>query len=54
MNDKKWPLPYKKGSVYFQYQVTDYERAKKFYSEVMGFEMTWDGASSIYLQRERN
>jgi predicted enzyme related to lactoylglutathione lyase len=47
MNDKKWPLPYKKGSVYFQYQVKNYERAKKFYSEVMGFEMTWDGGTEI-------
>jgi predicted enzyme related to lactoylglutathione lyase len=47
MNDTKWPLPYKKGSVYFQYQVKDYERAKKFYSEIMGFEMTWDGGAEI-------
>lgn len=47
MKEKKWPMPYKAGSVYFQYQVKDYERAKKFYSEVMGFEMTWDGGTEI-------
>jgi predicted enzyme related to lactoylglutathione lyase len=47
MNDKKWPMPYKKGSVYFQYQVKDFDRAKKFYSEVMGFEITWDGGTEV-------
>lgn len=47
MNKKEWPMPYKKGSVYFQYQVKDYERAKKFYSETMGFEMTWDGGAEV-------
>ena len=45
MGDKKWPMPYKKGSVYFQYQVKDFDRAKKFYSEIMGFEITWDGGT---------
>ena len=47
MSEKKWPMPYKKGSVYFQYQVKDFDRAKKFYSEVMGFDITWDGRSEI-------
>ncbi|TFF92274.1 VOC family protein [Candidatus Thorarchaeota archaeon] len=47
MTDKKWPMPYKRGSVYFQYQVKDYERAKEFYSEIMGFEMTWDGGTEV-------
>jgi predicted enzyme related to lactoylglutathione lyase len=47
MSDKKWPMPYKKGSVYFQYQVKDFDRAKKFYSEIMGFEITWDGGTEV-------
>ncbi len=47
MGDKKWPMPYKKGSVYFQYQVKDFDRAKKFYSDVMGFEITWDGGAEV-------
>ena len=47
MSEKKWPMPYKKGSVYFQYQVKDFDRAKKFYSEVMGFDITWDGGAEI-------
>ena len=47
MGDKKWPMPYKKGSVYFQYQVKDFDRAKKFYSEIMGFEITWDGGAEV-------
>jgi predicted enzyme related to lactoylglutathione lyase len=47
MGDKKWPMPYKKGSVYFQYQVKDFDRAKKFYSEIMGFEITWDGSAEV-------
>ena len=34
----KYPVPYKKDSVYFQYSVKDFDRAKKFYEEVMGFE----------------
>lgn len=47
MSDKKWPMPYKEGSVYFQYQVKDFDRAKKFYSEIMGFEITWDGGTEV-------
>ena len=47
MGDKKWPMPYKKGSVYFQYQVKDFDRAKKFYSEIMGFDITWDGGTEV-------
>lgn len=47
MDDKKWPMPYKKGSVYFQYQVKDFDRAKKFYSEIMGLEITWDGGTEV-------
>ncbi|MGY5872405.1 MAG: VOC family protein [Candidatus Thorarchaeota archaeon] len=47
MGDKKWPMPYKKGSVYFQYQVKDFDRAKKFYSEIMGFDITWDGGAEV-------
>jgi len=47
MGDKKWLIPYKKGSVYFQYDVKDFDRAKKFYSEIMGFEITWDGGKEV-------
>jgi predicted enzyme related to lactoylglutathione lyase len=47
MGETKWPMPYKKGSVYFQYQVKDFDRAKKFYSEIMGFEITWDGGTDV-------
>ena len=47
MGDNKWPMPYKKGSVFFQYQVKDFDRAKKFYSEIMGFEITWDGGTEV-------
>lgn len=47
MGDKKWPMPYKEGSVYFQYQVKDFDRAKKFYSEVMGLEIKWDGGTEV-------
>jgi len=47
MSDKKWPMPYKEGSVYFQYQVKDFDRAKKFYSEIMGFDITWDGGAEV-------
>ena len=41
MGDKKWPMPYREGFVYFQYQVKDFDRAKKFYEEIMGFEKKW-------------
>ncbi len=47
MGDKKWPMPYKKGSVFFQYQVKDFDRAKKFYSEILGFEITWDSGTEV-------
>ncbi|MFW9800090.1 MAG: VOC family protein [Candidatus Thorarchaeota archaeon] len=39
----KYPVPYKEDQVYFQYDVKDFNRAKKFYEEVLGFEKTWDG-----------
>jgi len=39
----KYPVPYSKDSVYFQYDVKDFNRAKKFYEEILGFEKTWDG-----------
>ncbi len=29
--------------VYFQYDVKDFSRAKKFYADVLGLEKTWDG-----------
>lgn len=43
MTEKKFPIPYKKDQVYFQYDAKDFKRAKKFYSEILGLEKTWDG-----------
>ncbi|UCG03807.1 MAG: VOC family protein [Candidatus Heimdallarchaeota archaeon] len=40
-------FPFKKDSIYFQYNVKDIDRAKKFYSEIFGFEITWDGGSEV-------
>jgi len=39
----KYPIPYSKESVYFQYDVKDFNRAKKFYGQILGLEKTWDG-----------
>jgi predicted enzyme related to lactoylglutathione lyase len=39
----KYPVPYSKESVYFQYDVKDFNRANRFYEEILGFEKTWDG-----------
>ena len=48
MTDKKdYPIPYKTDQVYFSYDVKDYERAKKFYTEVLGFEISWDGGTEV-------
>ena len=41
----KYPIPYKKDSIYFQYHIKDFDRAKKFYEEIMGFEKVWDGGT---------
>ncbi len=43
----KYPFPYKKDSIYFQYQVKDFDRAKKFYEEIMGLEKVWDGGAEV-------
>ncbi len=43
----KYPVPYKKDSIYFQYSVKDFDRAKKFFEEVMGFEKAWDGGTEV-------
>ena len=43
----KYPVPYSKNSVYFQYDVKDFSRAKRFYEEVLGFEKTWDGGEEV-------
>ena len=44
---KEYPVPYKQDSIYFQYHVKDFDRAKKFYEEVMGLEKVWDGGSEV-------
>jgi predicted enzyme related to lactoylglutathione lyase len=44
---KKYPVPYKQDQVYFQYQVANYERSKRFYQEVLGFEVLWDGGEKV-------
>jgi predicted enzyme related to lactoylglutathione lyase len=36
-------IPFRKDSIYFQYSVSDFDRAKEFYTDVFGFEKTWDG-----------
>lgn len=43
----KYPIPYSKESVYFQYNVKSFDRAKKFYGEILGFEKTWDGGEEV-------
>ncbi|MFX0056027.1 MAG: VOC family protein [Promethearchaeota archaeon] len=43
----KYPIPYSKESVYFQYDVKDFNRAKKFYEEILGLEKTWDGGEEV-------
>jgi len=47
MGDKKWSMPYRKGSVYFHFQVKDFDRAKQFYTDIMGFELKWDGGIKV-------
>lgn len=37
----------KNDSIYFEYDVKDFEGAKKFYSEIFGFEITWDGGTEV-------
>ncbi|MFW9909083.1 MAG: VOC family protein [Candidatus Thorarchaeota archaeon] len=44
---KEYPFPYKRDSIYFQYHITNYDRAKKFYEEVMGLKKVWDGGAEI-------
>jgi catechol 2,3-dioxygenase-like lactoylglutathione lyase family enzyme len=39
----KYPIPYKNDQVYFQYNVKNFDRARKFYGEILGLENTWDG-----------
>ena len=43
----KYPFPYKTDSIYFQYHVKDFDRAKKFYEEIMGLEKVWDGGAEV-------
>ncbi|MHA1577424.1 MAG: VOC family protein [Candidatus Thorarchaeota archaeon] len=48
MTDKReYPVPYKEDSIYFQYAVTDYERSKKFYEEILGFEKVFDAGAEV-------
>lgn len=44
---KDYPIPYKTDQCYFSYNVKDYERAKKFYTEVLGLEVLWDGGAEV-------
>ncbi|MHA1399682.1 MAG: VOC family protein [Candidatus Heimdallarchaeaceae archaeon] len=39
MNDKDYPIKYK--TMYFQLKVKDIERAKKFYEDIFGFQVSW-------------
>ncbi|MHA2247788.1 MAG: VOC family protein [Candidatus Hodarchaeales archaeon] len=40
-------IPFKNDSIYFQYNVKDFDRAKKFYTEILGFEIIYDGGSEV-------
>ncbi|MFX1286339.1 MAG: VOC family protein [Promethearchaeota archaeon] len=40
-------FPFKKNSIYFQYNVKDIDRAKNFYADIFGFKVTWDGGSEV-------
>jgi predicted enzyme related to lactoylglutathione lyase len=39
MTEKKYPISYR--TVYFQLQVNDLDRAKVFYEEIFGLDVTW-------------
>jgi len=43
----KYPIPYSKESVYFRYDVKDFDRARKFYGDILGFEKIWDGGEEV-------
>ena len=43
----KYPIPYSKETVYFQYSIKDYKRATTFYSEILGLEKKWDGGEEV-------
>jgi predicted enzyme related to lactoylglutathione lyase len=40
-------IPYRKDSVYFQYYVTDFNRARTFYGDVMGFKIAWEMGDDV-------
>ena len=40
-------ISFKEDSIYFQYNVIDFDRAKKFYTKIFGFEITFDGGSEV-------
>ena len=55
MSKKEYPLDYR--NVYFQLSVDDLERAKNFYEDVYGLEVSWytspeDGWCELYLPGE--
>jgi len=39
MTEKKYPISYR--TVYFQLKVDDLDRAKQFYEEIFGLDVTW-------------
>jgi predicted enzyme related to lactoylglutathione lyase len=44
MTDK---IPFKNDSIYFQYNVSDFDKAKAFYKDIFGFELSWDGGAEV-------
>jgi predicted enzyme related to lactoylglutathione lyase len=40
-------LPYRTNSVYFQYVVTDFNKARKFYGDILGFKTAWDMGDEV-------
>ena len=40
-------IPYRNDSIYFQYYVTDFSRARKFYGDILGLKIAWDMGDAV-------
>ncbi|MFX1513562.1 MAG: VOC family protein [Promethearchaeota archaeon] len=47
MVEKKYPIAFNEESIYFSYDVTDFKRAKEFYTNIFNFEITFDAGNEI-------
>lgn len=43
----EWPIGYNTELIYFNYNVTDFEKSKEFYQKIFGFKLTYDGGAEI-------